>query len=217
MPEFEDGDNGGKPKKRRRIATAILAASIGAGGALGGAAVAGYATIRAERVHIAYEQQRAEQADAARKRAEAESAMYRQMFTAAPTKYWAVLDGQIQTAARDSRTPPPKPSSEGPAQPSPSDELRTDAIALIASRDAMAATLGDLGKQLDHEMDELKAELAKPKPDMAKVGMLVQVIQKEWPTKKATIEVEIRKLLAELGITQISSEPGNSSGAGSTP
>lgn len=216
MPEFEDGDNG-KPKKRRRIASAVLAAWIGLAGVATGSGITAWATVRAANRQIAFEQMKYDQAQAARERAEAQTKKYQQMFAAAPDKYWFLLNDQIQAAARDSRIPPAEPSREAPVRPSPSDELKTDAIALIASRDAMAGTLDALGAQLDHEMDQLKAELAKPKPDMAKVAQLVQVIQKEWPTKKATIEVSIRKLLAELGISQISAETDNSSGEAPNP
>jgi len=72
--------------------------------------------------------------------------------------------------------------------------------ALVSARNDFRTSLDSIGKRLNSDIDALANELAKPKPDHARVSEIVQVLQKKWPAKAQEIELAVRKVLTEIGI-----------------
>ena len=115
---------------------------------------------------------------------------------AAPAIYVAELDKLINNAV-----------SQG------EDHAIENAKAIVQVRNSLAQSLGALGKLLDSQTDVLAEELGLPRletskmtetpttiPDKHRVYLDITILQKIWPAKRRQIEVEIRKLFAELGL-----------------
>ena len=74
--------------------------------------------------------------------------------------------------------------------------------ALVAARNDFQSVLESVGDRLDSEIDQLERELHKDSPDLAKISELIEVLKRKWPATKDNIEIAVRKLLAELGLSQ---------------
>ncbi len=87
--------------------------------------------------------------------------------------------------------------------------------AIVAARNTLRSTLSAISKQLNSEIDRLAIELgladsefkkldetfhSNTKPNAQKAFQTIEVLAKIWPAKRKQIEVEVRKLLAELGL-----------------
>jgi hypothetical protein len=89
-----------------------------------------------------------------------------------------------------------------------------NARAIVAARNSMRGSLSNIRKNLNTEIDRLASEVGMPfeetehalrtatsdTPDAATVFQTIDVLSRMWPAKRAEIEVEIRKILAEFGL-----------------
>jgi hypothetical protein len=169
----------------------LKGAIIGAVAALLAAGVSAYPAY--EQYRLAEEQAR--QAEAEKQRAQRQVEHYRQTFQNAAVQYTRGLGSLIIKA------------EEG--------DVVTNAKALVASRNDLRSSLESIGSRLDTEIDALEAELKKPNPNPAKVKQLLEIIKQKWPLKEQQIEVEVRKMLAEMGLT-LEDSPAPPSGLSST-
>lgn len=93
-----------------------------------------------------------------------------------------------------------------------------NARAIVAARNSMRGSLTTISSQLNSEIDRLEAELSEvivsPKtPSMSrpntndgspeKIFETMQVLNKIWSARRTQIEVEMRKLLAEMGLQKV--------------
>ena|ERR1700693_283685 len=117
----------------------------------------------------------------------------------APTVYVQEIDKLINTAAEEGE-----------------DNAITNAKAIVAARNSLAGSLSAIGSQLDSQIDVLATQIGlsalvvvtprsrqadtKIVPDKHEVYMQISVLKKIWPAKRRQIEVELRKLFAELGL-----------------
>lgn len=79
------------------------------------------------------------------------------------------------------------------------DDIIVHGKSIVAVRDDLKSTILTLDKLLNSEIDTLKEALKDP-PKRALVLETIRVLQNKWPDKAAQLEVEIRKLLTELGL-----------------
>lgn len=120
----------------------------------------------------------------------------RKKVEAAPRKYVAELDALIQRAIKEG-----------------DDFAIVNARAIVATRNSLRASLVAISSQLNSEIDRLSQEIGQPvpqhqtvnatgpqAPSASEVFRTIQVLSRIWPAKRVQIEVEIRKLLAELGL-----------------
>jgi hypothetical protein len=127
----------------------------------------------------------------------------KQVIEEAPTVYVQELDKLINTAVDEGE-----------------DNAILNAKAIVAARNSLAGSLTGLGKQLDGQIDGLAKMIGSDTlgvPDSLHEGsprnpensapfsnrevyMQIRVLKKIWPAKKRQIEIEIRKLFAELGL-----------------
>lgn len=97
------------------------------------------------------------------------------------------------------------------ADPMKSKDLIVDARAIVSTRDDYRGSLIAISKLLNSEIDRLKEEVEKADNalrqgqsyDRSEIERTLGVLQKKWPSKKEQIIVEVRKLLAELGIEPV--------------
>ena len=130
---------------------------------------------------------------------DSERAKAKKVMEAAPSKYAAELDALIQNGVTQGRT-----------------EAITNARAIVKVRNDLRSSLISISSQLNSEIDILAAQIRELEgnaqvpfiqPQRARRGLApedavyttIQVLAKEWPAKKTQIEVEMRKLLTELG------------------
>lgn len=123
---------------------------------------------------------------------------FQRRVDAAPRQYIQHLDSLISRAA-----------TEGIPQ------AIVNARSIVAARNTLRSSLLSISKYLNSEIDRLSKEIGEPfeqiemrgaeagrpvlEPDEA--YQTIQVLARIWPSKKTQIEVEIRKLLAELGLS----------------
>jgi hypothetical protein len=85
---------------------------------------------------------------------------------------------------------------------------------IVGIRDSSRAELQNLGRLLNSEIDHLSNLLARvegynrearqiPQEVVEQISETIQVLRGLWPAKKTQIDVAIRRLLAELGLTPI--------------
>ena len=80
------------------------------------------------------------------------------------------------------------------------------ARAIVDVRNTMRRSMITISDQLNSEIDRLASEIATPSGSDrtsvsdASIFRTIEVLALGWPAKRAVIEVELRKLLAELGI-----------------
>lgn len=170
--------------------TLIIIALIGA---IGGALTTWIAGIPARKeADLKAEQLR----DALQERDEARDHFekYRNKYENAPKTFVRELEKVIETAAKEIE---PRDKSRG-ADP---EKLIVNARTIVAVRNDLRKSLEAVGGKLNSEIDELAVELRKPEIDQRKVQELVQVLNNKWPAKKAEIEVVVRKIIIEMGLT----------------
>jgi hypothetical protein len=89
------------------------------------------------------------------------------------------------------------------------ERIEVSARAFVGARNELRETLTNLSGSLNHEVDELEdasKELQKNPNDKAaqdRVRKAILVIAQKWPVKADAVKVQIRKLLAELGLERI--------------
>ena len=120
--------------------------------------------------------------------AKQEAETFKRLVEAAPTTFTNNLDQLINQAVAETQR------KEGPSQ------LLSASQALVSARKSLASSLDVIQSRLDGDIDELEKELSKPKPDETRVAFLLDVLRRKWPTKKAEIELAIRKIETELGL-----------------
>lgn len=87
-----------------------------------------------------------------------------------------------------------------------------NARAIVATRNALRSSLTSISIQLNSEIDKLASDVGKATETLDTLSQVsksgepkevyetIMVLVRIWPAKKQQIEVEIRKLLAELGL-----------------
>lgn len=80
--------------------------------------------------------------------------------------------------------------------------------AIVAARDDLKGTLVSLSALLNSEIDRLSAEVRDawaPESSVEPLRSTVNVLKLKWPAKRdqIKIEIEVRKLLAELGLERL--------------
>lgn len=133
---------------------------------------------------------------------------YEKQLENAPGVYVEQLDSLIQRAVQ-----------EGPQ------DARVNARAIVAARNSLAGSLESVAASLDGEINHLATQIAQPTvsdrilkepligrgsdtgprpPPPAsdqEVYDTIRVLQRVWPSKRRQIEIQVRKLLAELGLS----------------
>jgi hypothetical protein len=95
-------------------------------------------------------------------------------------------------------------------QDSPSEVAQARVI--VGIRDSSRAELSNLSRLLNSEIDHLSELVQRaegynlqgrqvPKEIVAQIAETILVLKGTWPAKKTQVDVAIRKLLAELGLT----------------
>jgi chromosome segregation ATPase len=169
-------------------AVAIAAALLAVGGTL-------YAThqqISAERQRAAEERQRREELQ---KKLETYTVRYEN----APKAFTEQLGKLVETAPTYRNAPGTDTRILNP-DPEYRQVILVRAKTIVAARDDLRSSLDAVGNRLDSQIDELKAELAKPNPDPERLVTLFDVLRQKWPSKQAEIELAVRKILTELGL-----------------
>jgi hypothetical protein len=142
----------------------------------------------------------------------AERARHQQKIDAAPNAYVKELDELIQRGFRE---------GEGMAI--------INARAIVAVRNSLRSSLISISTQLNSEIDRLSSNIGeaitrletvtnRPTEEInpAEVYRTIQVLVRTWPAKRTQIKVEIRKILAELGLDVSSTLPPDSGESGGT-
>lgn len=91
------------------------------------------------------------------------------------------------------------------------DDAVVRARAIVSARDSMRRSLSSISEYLNTEIDQLSEQVGIserqkqsqrfPKQLEPKgIFETIRVLQSVWPSRKALIEIEVRKLIAELGI-----------------
>lgn len=88
-----------------------------------------------------------------------------------------------------------------------------NAKAIVATRNDLRSSLTTVAKLLNSEIDELQAMIGEDfkildeitrkgqgQADDKRLFQVIEVLHKKWPAKRDQIEVEIRKLISELGL-----------------
>ncbi len=127
---------------------------------------------------------------------------FHQRIEAAPRIYVEELDRLIQRAV-----------NEG------AERALLNARAIVSARNSLRSSLVTISSQLDSEIDRLAGDIGEapstlpagttvPKgnvePDPRVVYETIEVLQEVWPAKKVQIEVEMRKILAEMALDPFS-------------
>jgi hypothetical protein len=179
---------------------AIIGAFIGALATAGAAWITSRPAnqqVQLQREQIRKAEEQARKAEERAKAAEAKVEQYNRVYEEAPKKFAKRLEQVINDASAGN----------------PSNAV-ANAKTIVAVRNDLRSSLDSVGKRLDSEIDELEAELKKPKPDMSKVATLVQVLKHKWPAKEDEIELAVRKIVAEMGL--VPSSPPPQTGGGQT-
>lgn len=117
---------------------------------------------------------------------------------AAPKKYVEALDKLISDGLKEGE-----------------ERAVVNARAIVATRNTLRASLVSISGHLNSEIDRLARQIGESVPDVpgpsrptsdvqpsaAAAFETIQVLAKMWPAKRIQVEVEVRKLLAEMGIT----------------
>lgn len=89
------------------------------------------------------------------------------------------------------------------------ERIEVSARAFVGARNDLRDTLTSLSGSLNHEVDDLEdaiKDLEKNPDDKAaqdRVRKAILVVAQKWPVKADAIKVQIRKMLAELGLERI--------------
>ena len=171
------------------MTTQSRAAWIGAIGALAGALISAGVTLFVEEQKIGLEKEQ-------RSRVEGELKVYRQMYESAPQQFVKELGRLIDDAPLTIDDRPDTSNPQG-------DSVLISARAIVSARNDLRTTLGNLGSDLDSEIDKLQTELVSNKRDQHEILQTLRVLREKWPIKSKQIEVDVRKLLAVIGIAPL--------------
>ena len=142
-------------------------------------------------------EQRASEKKTAEAVAEAERnvrATYEARYESAGEKYVNSL-GELVTKGGNIASDYPK-----------AEDLEVAGRAIVALREELRGRLVSLSGALNHEIDQLRVDIEllqrDPKNEQLKekVRRDLLVLREKWPAKSESVRIEIRKLLAELGI-----------------
>ena len=111
----------------------------------------------------------------------------------APRKYVDHLDALIQTAVREGQQ-----------------NAIVNARAIVSTRNDLRESMMKISDRLNSDITRLAEEVGEPtgegrvsRSERASTGAIyetIQVLGRKWPAKKDQVEIELRKVLAELGI-----------------
>ncbi len=124
--------------------------------------------------------------------------LYRQRDKAALTYFWIELKKIIDSVH----------ASHG-ANPNNQHILRTAARVIVSVRDSFLSSLSALSHVLNSNIDRLEKEVKELEEDpkdverIRAVAETIDVLQKTWPMKGIEIEIRVRRVLAEIGLTRI--------------
>jgi hypothetical protein len=130
-------------------------------------------------------------------------ARHQARIDAAPRKYVAALDSLISRGITEGIT-----------------NAIINGRAIVAARNNLRSSLVSIAGYLNSEIDRLSGELGQSfieikgldpsraqNPDPLVIYESIQVLSRIWPSKKEQIEVEIRKVLVELGLSASAVKP----------
>lgn len=100
----------------------------------------------------------------------------------AARKYVDYLDKLIQDGVREGR-----------------ENALLNGRAIVSTRNDLRGSMLSISEQLNSDIDVLSLNLLDTTARAAAYET-IQVLAKKWPAKKAQVEIQLRKLLAELGI-----------------
>ncbi|MBL0351515.1 MAG: hypothetical protein IPP03_02010 [Dechloromonas sp.] len=78
--------------------------------------------------------------------------------------------------------------------------IRNAAQAIVSTRNDLKKSLTSLAQLLNSDIDVL-AELIESNATPAQLADRIKVLEMKWPAKRTQVEVELRKILAELGLS----------------
>lgn len=122
------------------------------------------------------------------------SKIYETVFNAAIETYSTKLGELVMKASGDAS------DKVGP------ERLEISGRSIVSARNELRSRLINLSNILDSEIDELEKDISELKKSpnnnayQEKVRKTILVLAEKWPIKSESIKVEVRKLLAELGI-----------------
>jgi hypothetical protein len=100
----------------------------------------------------------------------------------AARKYVDYLDKLIQDGVREGR-----------------ENALLNGRAIVSTRNDLRGSMLTISEQLNSDIDVLSLNV-RDTGGRAAAYETIQVLAKKWPAKKAQVEIQLRKLLAELGI-----------------
>jgi len=120
-----------------------------------------------------------------------ERARLEQMFENAPKAYTKLLDDRIN-----------EKTNNEPRQ------VLIKARAIVSTRDDLRGTLTSLNSLLNSEIDTLAQQLKSSEAqrrlgdgwNSRELEETIEVLKRKWPSKMNQVDIEVRKLLAELGV-----------------
>ncbi|MCG7927619.1 MAG: hypothetical protein JAY67_19035 [Candidatus Thiodiazotropha taylori] len=126
-----------------------------------------------------------------------ERARLEQMFENAPKSYTKHLDEMINEKTNDD---PQK--------------ILIKARAIVSTRDDLRSTLTSLNALLNSEIDKLAQQIESSESQRRggdgwnprELEETIEVLKRKWPSKMDQVDIEVRKLLAELGLVIKKSE-----------
>ncbi|MEO4026549.1 hypothetical protein ABH313_00630 [Chromobacterium vaccinii] len=80
-------------------------------------------------------------------------------------------------------------------------EIRVAAQAIVSTRNDLRSSLVSLNSLLNSDIDVL-AEMLAADASAGQFSNRLKVLEKKWPAKRDQVKVELRKLLAELGLVE---------------
>ena len=109
---------------------------------------------------------------------------YKKVVDSAPTTYAGQIGRLIEQASKD----------DGP--------VRVNAQAIVSTRNDLSSTLMSLKGIMNSDIDVI-AELLGGQDNDDLIAERMAVLVKKWPAKTEQVEIEIRKLLTELGFDRL--------------
>lgn len=90
------------------------------------------------------------------------------------------------------------------ASASNSNDIMAKARSIVSTRNDLRGSLVSLAALLNSDIDRLSIEIAEAEQaanrDTGRIRETVAVLKSKWPGKREQVEVELRKILAELGL-----------------
>ena len=108
--------------------------------------------------------------------------LFQQRLEAAPILYTQKLDELIVGGLKEGEN-----------------EAQVNARAIVRTRDNLRGSSETIASSLNGEIDQLAQELQSTASE-EELRQTIKVLAKVWPSKKLQIQIEIRKVIAELGL-----------------